>query len=295
MTRQGGAGPNPEPDLAYPAAAGYNGLITESVRLERFAERRETSKLMDFQKKKEPVSLYTQTKVTLLRRIVALGQQGVDRLPAEDELGKQLGVSRMVVRDVLGELETRGYVTRKRGVGTLINTHIFTAQPRVDEQVDFMELIRAAGYEPSCAFLNDEWTKTADPGTLDETFRLEEDEELLLLERVFKGDHRPLIYGKAYIKESIFSVDYSKWQGYRDLSIFEFLETFCTKQVHITLAELNIYPADGLLAQQLGVAQGTPLFLMKDTGYTVEGEAIIRANSYLCPEILPVKLVRHRI
>ena len=249
----------------------------------------------EFQKKKEPVSLYTQTMVALLRMIVAQAQQGVERLPAEDELGRQLGVSRMVVRDVLGELETRGYVTRKRGVGTRINTHIFMAQPRVDEQLDFNELIRAAGYEPTCSFVADHWTREPEQGILDEVFRIGGDESLLELELLFRGDSRPLIYSKAYIKESIFSMDYSKWQGYRDLSIFEFLETFCSKQVHITLAELSIYPADDFLAGYLEVPAGTPLFLMRDTGYTVDGEAIVRASAYLCPEVLPLKLIRHRI
>ncbi|MCI8478941.1 MAG: GntR family transcriptional regulator [Oscillospiraceae bacterium] len=250
---------------------------------------------MPFQKKKEPVSLYTRTKVALLRLIISSSQQGLDRLPAEDELGKQLGVSRMVIRDVLGELETRGYVTRKRGVGTRINSYLFSAQPRLDEQVDFEALISAAGYQSSCTFLDDRWVDEGEPGILDERFCLEPGEKMLFLERIFHGNQRPLVYSRAYIKESIFTIDYSKWQGYRDLSIFEFLETFCDKQVHITLAELNLCQADPLLSQQLKVQEGTPLFLMRDTGYTAEGEAIIRASAYLCPEILPVKLIRHRI
>ena len=244
---------------------------------------------------RETMDLYAQTKVALLRMLVSCSRQGVERLPSEEDLGKQLGVSRMVIRDVMGELESRGYVTRKRGVGTRINTHIFMAQPRVDEQLDYLELIRATGREPECKYLSDAWILTPEEPVLDETFRTEPGERLLRLERCFYGGGIPLIYSRVYIKESIFRLDYSKWNGYQDLSIFEFLETFCVKQVHITLAELNIVPADTSLAQQLEVSQGTPLLLMRDTGYTVEGEAIVRANAYLRPDILPVKLVRHRI
>lgn len=250
---------------------------------------------MEFKKKKEPVSLYTQTKVALLRMITALEQSGADRLPPEDELGKQLGVSRMVIRDVLGELETRGYVTRKRGVGTLINRYISTQHSRVDEQVDFLELIRSAGYTPSSAVLDDQWIEEPEAGITDDVFQLQPEEQLLFLERIFNGDNRPLIYSRVYIKESIFTIDYKKWQGYRELSVLEFLETFCDKQVHITLAELSLCQAEGVLSQRLQVPEGTPLFKMRDTGYTVDGEAIVRATSYLSSEVLPIKLVRHRI
>lgn len=286
---------NEKAPLADPGPVGYNDLILEYPLSDGRSLRWETKQYMEFKKKKAPASLFAQTKVALLRMIAALEQQGVEKLPAEDELGKQLGVSRMVVRDVMGELETRGYVTRKQGVGTLINRHVFAAQPRVDEQLDFLELIRAAGYTPAYQLLDDRWVDTPDEGVLDDKFHLEHNEGLLFLERSFLGDNRPLVYGRVYIKESIFEVDYSKWVGYQDLSILEFLETFCSKQVHITLAELGLCQADSLLSQRLHISEGTPLLLMRDTGYTVEGEAIVRACSYLCPEVLPVKLARHRI
>src|SRR5690242_20560819 len=52
-----------------------------------------------------------------LRRIVHRGELGPgDRLPAERQLAVALGVGRVTLREALQELETEGYLVRRRGV-----------------------------------------------------------------------------------------------------------------------------------------------------------------------------------
>lgn len=43
-----------------------------------------------------------------------------DRLPPERELGEMLGVSRVSIREALHELESRGFIDRKPGRGTIV-------------------------------------------------------------------------------------------------------------------------------------------------------------------------------
>jgi len=57
---------------------------------------------------------------TLLRQIAADGMGPGDRLPSEEEMGRQHGLSRITVRRALRMLEKDGYVSRKRPQGTFV-------------------------------------------------------------------------------------------------------------------------------------------------------------------------------
>lgn len=57
-----------------------------------------------------------------LRDGIAGGAWGIgSRLPSEDALRRQYGVSRMTVRQALARLATAGLVTKRQGIGTFVN------------------------------------------------------------------------------------------------------------------------------------------------------------------------------
>jgi GntR family transcriptional regulator len=68
-----------------------------------------------------------------------------DAIPAERQLGIDLGVSRLTVRAALDELVREGYLVRRRGSGT------FVAEPKVAKGIDitsFSDDMRARGLTP---------------------------------------------------------------------------------------------------------------------------------------------------
>ena len=77
-----------------------------------------------------------------------------DKLPRETLLSEKLGISRTQLRDVLGALEQEGYVTRRLGVGTLINRHVLSVKSRMDIEAEILDIIRNNGYEPEVVFLD---------------------------------------------------------------------------------------------------------------------------------------------
>ena len=69
-----------------------------------------------------------------------------DSIPAERQLGHDLGVSRLTVRAALDELVREGYLVRRRGAGT------FVAEPKVAKGIDitsFSDDMRARGLTPA--------------------------------------------------------------------------------------------------------------------------------------------------
>ena len=65
-----------------------------------------------------------------------------DRLPSEDELARLLNVSRTTVRTALHGLEQDGLITRRRAVGTTINTHVRPATLGLQRLVGFDWLLK---------------------------------------------------------------------------------------------------------------------------------------------------------
>lgn len=240
-----------------------------------------------------PDEPYARTKVALLHMITQNVEQRVERLPPEDELARQLGVSRVLIRDILSELESRGYVARKRGKGTVINAQVCQAQPRIDEQISFTELIESKGMTPGVTLLDDRWISPEEAGLPEDADILRGRAPLLMLERNFCGDGKPLIHSKVYFRGDNLSADYKKWNGYDELSLSEFLEVFCARKATVTLAELDLYQADIDLAGKLQVETGTTLFQMTDVRFDFDGHEIVRGRASFCPQALPLKLVRH--
>ncbi|MDH3510695.1 MAG: histidine utilization repressor [Gammaproteobacteria bacterium] len=64
--------------------------------------------------------LYEQVKTHILARLEAGTWRTADRVPSENELVAELGVSRMTANRALRELTEEGYLTRVPGVGTFV-------------------------------------------------------------------------------------------------------------------------------------------------------------------------------
>ena len=92
----------------------------------------------------EPQRLYRQI-ADQLRALIAKGEFAVgDRLPAERDLSKQLGVSRPSVREALIALEVEGWVEVRTGSGVyVLDRSHRAAAPVAETEWGPLELIRA--------------------------------------------------------------------------------------------------------------------------------------------------------
>jgi GntR family histidine utilization transcriptional repressor len=70
-----------------------------------------------------PQALYQQVKNYILDRILSGEWPPEERIPSENQMVKQLGVSRMTANRALRELTSEGYLVRIHGVGTFVKTH----------------------------------------------------------------------------------------------------------------------------------------------------------------------------
>jgi GntR family transcriptional regulator len=104
--------------------------------------------------KTEGVALYIQVRESLREQIEKRLLEPGQKLPSEDELATQFGVSRMTIRQGITDLIDEGVLYRRRGVGT------FVAQFHVERDhnrlTNFFDTAQAEGFEAEVRFLNRE-------------------------------------------------------------------------------------------------------------------------------------------
>lgn len=80
-----------------------------------------------------PVPLYGQLKELLRSRILDGTYPPQSRMPSENELGQAHGVSRITVRQALGDLQKEGLIFKIHGKGT------FVAKPKAFQNVSTLQ------------------------------------------------------------------------------------------------------------------------------------------------------------
>ena len=71
--------------------------------------------------------------------------EGIRKLPSEEELCGQLDVSRATLREALGQLARAGFITKRHGVGNIVNFSVLETPMRFDEELSMRRLLASAG------------------------------------------------------------------------------------------------------------------------------------------------------
>ena len=96
--------------------------------------------------------LYEQVKAYVLDR-VATGELAVhERVPSENELVRELGISRMTVNRALNDLAASGVVVRMAGVGTFVAPRLPQSHPLNVHNI--ADEIKARGHEHTAALIH---------------------------------------------------------------------------------------------------------------------------------------------
>lgn len=228
----------------------------------------------------------------ILREMKNGAYRDMTRLPPEVEIAESLGVSRTVVRDSLSILEREGFVTRKHGLGTIINHHVLSVTTRIDLEKEFLAMVREAGFTPTVPLLEIH-ERTADKA-LAAAMGLDEGDTVICVDRLICADGTPAIYCEDYLaKKLVKRQDYSK----EDLEkpIFDFMSRFCDASVYLDLTELHAISADARLAQIMQVEEGTALMHLNERGYSVDGQLILYSREFYRDGILNHTILRIKI
>ena len=215
-----------------------------------------------------------------------------NRLPPEKDLAEYFGVSRKLLRDCLSILESEGFISRKHGIGTIINQHVLDVKTRLDLEFEFMDLIRDTGREPSVGFLK-HGTMQADSLIADQ-LKINIGDTVLFSKRIVCANLEPAIYCIDYISEkSVLDKNYDI--TYIDNPIFDFISKYCKTKIDIDLTQIEAVVADSFISEIFNIDIGSPILYLNEVGYNLNGKPILYSQEYYKKGMFNHTILRKKI
>lgn len=206
------------------------------------------------------VPLYQQITEMILQDIAGGKFAEDNRLPTEEDMSTQYGVSRITVRRAINDLVEQGQVVKKQGKGTFVR-----AQPmRKDLKslaLSFSELCRANGKVASAKVLEAGIIEPTDTEVLEE-MGLQRGERAVRILRLRFADDQPLV-----IEDNHFPMEYAYLLG-ADLekdSIYRYLREEKGIAIETGKLLLRLIRAESKSAKLLQIPRNTPLLHMWGT------------------------------
>jgi len=210
-------------------------------------------------------------------------------LPREDVLAERLEISRTQLRDSLAQLEREGFISRRQGVGTMINRHVLAVKVRMDIESEFMDMIAQSGCSPSLLISEHDTVPATE--TVAGRLGIAAGGEALRVVRLVAADGVPAIYCEDYIPLSLI-----KKKGYAEEElekpIFSFLKRYCDLEPYMDITEVQPAAADAKLAEIFRVSEGTPLLYLDELDYDREGMPILYSPQYYIGGVIKHTLLR---
>jgi GntR family transcriptional regulator len=211
-----------------------------------------------------PIPLYAQVESILAAQIADGTFRSGSQLPNEDELIERYAVSRTTIRQTIQNLMRRGLVEIRRGKGT------FVLQPKISQQLTelsgFVEDMQSLGRQVSARVIDKQIVPASE--SVARQLAITAGTSVVRIQRVRLADNAPLSFDETYLPREI---------GERILEndletepIFSLLERKYATPLVEAEYRLEAILADRTVAEALGIAQGSPIFLIERISYTTD-------------------------
>lgn len=146
-------------------------------------------------------SLSDEVKKVLKEYIYSMDPHESTKLPSENEIAQNYGVSRVTVRKVLDELEQEGLIIRIHGRGTFVNSVATQMNVSLIPAKDYAQIIKDSGNHPDVKLLR---CQSEFPSKeVQRGLNLSSEEKVLRVEKIFSSDGYPSLLCVDLIPESL--------------------------------------------------------------------------------------------
>ncbi|MGI9951013.1 GntR family transcriptional regulator [Moorellaceae bacterium AZ2] len=222
----------------------------------------------------------------ILLSMIKEGRFPGNRLPAEEELARRMGVSRATVREALYSLVQLGVITKRQGKGNFCHPSIANLSARLDISTDFLELLRAK--DRAARVVHRNLRCTAGSPEAREHLGLGEGEQVVKFDRLYYQDEQPAILAEIEIPRTRFKELPSTQDAKPTLK--EFYELYCEGELVKMIIQMKsrIYPPAAEIFQLDGQ---TPLLWWQEKWLTLEDQPACYASVYFNPGITSLAMV----
>lgn len=217
--------------------------------------------------KSEGIPLYIQIRRTLREEINNQTLVPGQKLPSEDELAARFGVSRMTVRQGIGDLIDEGLLYRRHGVGT------FVALPHLDRDhtrlTSYLESARQEGLEVAVRVLAAEVLPAKRKVALE--LKLDEGELVIRVKTLRFISGVPVTLHDAFIPYRLFPQLLQ--EDLKNRHLWDIFESYGVR-VKRAVQRLEAREADEECATLLEVDEGFPILYKERTVHLDDGTPV---------------------
>jgi GntR family transcriptional regulator len=227
-----------------------------------------------------------------LLRAILRHQFPEGRLPAEDELARQLGVSRTTVRTALHSLEEHGVVKRTPGLGTSVHERMSPSVVALQRLIGFAELIREQGHEVS---YTPSMRVFEDPGEIvAEALDLAPGTACYEIERLLFADRQPAVWAVDVFPTSTFVRELEVSDATGVSSPFEIDQALFVEPIDHAVVQIVPHAAGDELVEKLGLAPPQPCILLREVFYSESGRPLGFSAIHVNDRFVRFELIRRR-
>lgn len=215
-----------------------------------------------------PVPLYAQIKDMLRSGILDGSYMPLSRMPSESELQAMFDVSRITIRQALGDLQKEGLIFKVHGKGS------FVSQPKAFQNVTslqgFAEAMSRQGHEIVNRVMHFRFVPA--PADVARQLGVTEGTTVTEIHRVRLLNRAPVSYEITYLPERLGHQLQRADLVTRD--IFLILENDCAVPLGSADLSIDAVQADAVLADALDTTEGAPLLRIERLTHDQDGHPV---------------------
>jgi GntR family transcriptional regulator len=222
-----------------------------------------------------------------LAQLIASSLPG-EKLPAEPQLARQMGVSRATLREAMRAFEGQGIIRRRQGVGTFV----VGRSPVIETGLEVLESIEVLSHRIGLdVSMGDLHILTIEAGVEEaEMLGVPPLTELVQVKRVILTGNRPVAFLVDILPEDVLMPE-DLLAGFTG-SVLDLLLKRGSLKLERSIAEVRAVAASAEVARALEIQRGDVLLMFVARLYTLEERVIDYSLSYFLPGFFRFQVVR---
>lgn len=225
-----------------------------------------------------------------------------NKLPREEELARQLGVSRTTIRQALNDLAADGIVLRRQGRGTFVNEASRGIRARFSPSTELTDAILDSGHTPEVRLLGVREAPGQVASRVRATLGIASDESILEVTKLFYADGRMCAACQDWLALSSTGCETVAAAmdelGRSEESLFRFVRERGGRSIEWDKAEIGVAVPDEVLAlsERLVPAEvgERPYLLVRSVAFDSDDEPVVVAEEYVDTSVVTFDLIRRK-
>ena len=215
------------------------------------------------------------------------------RLPSEDQLARELGISRVSLREGLRVMSEDGILFRRQGSGTFVRDKKAVPVQDLSTILSISTMFKRAGLEHK--IVEAYYAKIIPTGRVAEKLQTPPGAEVWKVKRMRKIGDQLAMYSLDYFPASLVPPGREeRFKDYLLFSIYHFLREECGQNSAQGRCTLKPILADEKLAEIMKVPRNTLFMLIETIDLNTEQQPVLYAREYYFADLFEFQVNRRR-